>query len=174
MSLRPTASQTVGPFFQIGLAWLYREELAGPDVAGERVTLQGRVLDGDAQPVPDALLEFWQADAEGRYPQPGASFAGFARVPTRPDGSFCLRTIKPGSVEGQAPHLNVHIFMRGLLRAVATRVYFPDEPSNGHDRVLSLVPPARRATLLARGGEAGALYWDVHMQGDAETVFFSY
>jgi protocatechuate 3,4-dioxygenase alpha subunit len=180
MSLRAMASQTVGPFFQIGLSWLYREELCGPDTSGERVSLRGRVLDGDGQPVPDALLEIWQADAEGRYPHPedarsadcAPDFRGFARVATQGDGSFRLRTIKPGSVAEQAPHLNVHVFMRGLLRAVATRIYFPDEPRNAQDPVLARVPEARRATLIARHGEPGVLIWDVRMQGEGETVFF--
>lgn len=180
MSLRATASQTVGPFFQIGVAWLYGDELCGPEVSGERITLRGRVLDGDGQPVPDALLEIWQADAEGRYPHPedarGAGcapgFRGFARLPTQSDGSFRLRTIKPGRVGGQAPHLNVMVFMRGLLRALPTRVYFPDEVPNAEDPVLARVPEARRATLIARHGEPGVLIWDVRMQGEGETVFF--
>ena len=179
MSLRATASQTVGPFFQIGLSWLYGDDLAG-DASGERITVRGRVLDGDGQPVPDALLEIWQADSEGRYPHPedprcaacAEGFRGFARVASQGDGSFRFRTIKPGPVGEQAPHLNVLVFMRGLLRAVATRIYFPEDPRNAEDGVLARVPEARRATLIARHGEPGVLIWDVRMQGEGETVFF--
>jgi protocatechuate 3,4-dioxygenase alpha subunit len=180
VSLRATASQTVGPFFQIGLSWLYGEETCGPETSGERISLRGRVLDGNGQPVPDALLEIWQADSEGRYPHAedprhascAAGFRGFARVATQGDGSFRLRTIKPGAVGEQAPHLNVYVFMRGLLRAVATRIYFPDELRNFEDPVLARVPEARRPTLIARHGEPGVLIWDVRMQGESETVFF--
>jgi protocatechuate 3,4-dioxygenase alpha subunit len=179
MSLRMTASQTVGPFFEIGLSWLCSEDFVGPDAHGEVITIQGRVLDGDGRGVPDALLEIWQADGAGHYAHPedpgnagSKGLRGFGRVATHSDGSFRFRTIKPGSVQGQAPHLNVHVFMRGLLKAAATRVYFPDDPRNVSDHVLSLVASERRATLLARRGPAGALVWDVHMQGDDETVFF--
>ena len=149
MSSHGTPSQTVGPFFQIGLSWLYAADLAGPDAA-DAITLRGRVLDGDGQPVPDAVLEIWQADAQGRYADPEgahAGFRGFGRVATDESGGFSLRTIKPGSVEGQAPHLNITLFMRGLLRALAGRVYFADEPRNVDDPVLLRVPSARRATL---------------------------
>ena len=182
MSAGITPSQTVGPFFHIGTADLVRAEIAGPDVAGERVTLAGRVLDGNGAPVDDALVEVWQADAEGRYPVEGAGpgFQGFGRVATDDNGAFRFTSIKPGRVPGpggqlQAPHLAVAVFMRGLLRHLVTRVYFPDDPANADDPVLQSVPAERRATLVARtGGGAGALEWNVILQGQDETVFFDY
>jgi protocatechuate 3,4-dioxygenase alpha subunit len=172
-----TASQTVGPFFEIGLAWLYRDDLAGP-LSADAITLRGRVLDGDGRPVPDAVLEIWQADAAGRYPEDARGapheFAGFARIATDGDGAFRLRTLQPGSADGQAPHLNVTVLMRGLLRSLSTRVYFPDAPQNLHDPVLSHGPGERRATLIARREGAQAFVWDVHLQGADETVFFEF
>jgi protocatechuate 3,4-dioxygenase alpha subunit len=173
-SLRATPSQTVGPFFSIGCSWLQREDLA-PGAAGGRVTLQGRVTDGDGAPVPDAMLELWQADARGRYGEPG--FAGFGRVPTDADGRYRFTTVKPGGAPGprgttQAPHVAVSLFARGLMRRLVTRIYFPDEPANASDFVLSLVAPDRRGTLIARALSDGALEWDVVLQGAGETVFF--
>jgi len=174
-----TPSQTVGPYFRIGLAWLYHADLAGPDAPG-RLHLSGRVLDGDGRPVDDALLEIWQAEASGRYPErtDPPRWAGFARVATDAAGAFVLFTGKPGRVRGpadrlQAPHLAVNVFMRGLLRHLVTRVYFPDEAeANAADPVLALVEPARRGTLVARALPGGALAWDVVLQGPGETVFF--
>lgn len=188
MSLIASASQTVGPFFKLGLEALYRSEVAGPGVEGQRLTLQGRVLDGEGQPVSDAVLEIWQADAHGHYshmedPHQSAveaAFIGFGRQPTDTDGRFKFTTIKPGRVpnEGgswQAPHLNVAVFMRGLLQHQVTRVYFPDEAGNAEDPVLKRVPPERRDTLIARRlGDDSYLEWDVHMQGEQETVFFDF
>jgi protocatechuate 3,4-dioxygenase alpha subunit len=186
MPSHSTPSQTVGPFFSIALERLNRANLAeGND--GERVTIQGCVLDGDGQPVPDAVLEIWQADADGRYHHPeyaGAStnaipFFGFGRIPTDDQGRFSFTTIKPGSVHGpdgrpQAPHLQISVFMRGLLKQLVTRLYFPDEPLNASDVVLQLVPESRRITLLAQktGPKVNALEWNVHLQGANETVFF--
>jgi protocatechuate 3,4-dioxygenase, alpha subunit len=181
-----TPSQTVGPFFSIGLQRLGAAELAPPGVAGERVTVEGRVLDGDGQPVPDALLELWQANAHGRYAhsedtQDGPldpRFRGFGRVPTDRDGRFRFATIRPGKVPGpggtlQAPHIAVSVFARGLLRRLVTRLYFPDDPAHASDPVLALVPPDRRSTLIARRGDGpAALLWDVVLQGAGETVFF--
>ena len=187
MSVPPTTSQTVGPFFRIGFSWLYREQIADPEVPGERFEISGRILDGDGLPVPDGIVEIWQADAQGKYahpedPQgkePEVRFSGFGRVQTDGEGRFHFSTIKPGRVPGpngtlQAPHLEISVFMRGLLRRLITRMYFPDETSNGQDFALSLVEPARRDTLLARksGGGTGQLEWDVRLQGEAETVFF--
>jgi protocatechuate 3,4-dioxygenase alpha subunit len=187
MKLVPTASQTVGPFFHLGLAWCFQRALAGPEVAGERLAIGGRVLDGDRRPVPDAVLELWQADPAGRYPHPqdprsaqvDRGFLGFARVPTDAEGVFRFTTVKPGPVPGpggrlQAPHLAVCVFMRGLLRHLVTRVYFPDDPANAEDPVLALVEPSRRGTLVARrsAGDPAVLEWDVVLQGDGETVFF--
>jgi protocatechuate 3,4-dioxygenase, alpha subunit len=172
-----TASQTVGPFFALGLAGLYQDELGAAAASGKRVRLSGSLLDGRGCPIPDAVLEFWQADALGRYP-PGAEFIGFARVPTDRYGGFRLKTIVPGRVAArsgalQAPHLSVYIFMRGLLLPLLTRMYFPDQPSNDSDPVLALVPPERRATLVARASGAGALDWEVRTQGEREIVCFS-
>jgi protocatechuate 3,4-dioxygenase alpha subunit len=177
-----TPSQTVGPYFRIGLAWLDHADLAGPSAGDRRLTVSGRVLDGDGKPVDDALLEIWQADERGQYPEatdrPGLH--GFGRIPSGDGGAFSFTTLKPGRVPGpegtmQAPHLAVNVFMRGLLRHLVTRIYFPDEESaNGADPVLALVEPARRSTLVARADPADphGLAWDVVLQGPGETVFF--
>jgi protocatechuate 3,4-dioxygenase alpha subunit len=170
-----TASQTVGPYFHLGTGRLFVADLAG-DAPGEKVAIAGRVLDGDGKPVNDALIEIWQAGPDGRFNQPG--FPGFGRVATDDDGAFRFVTLKPGRVEGiggalQAPHLAVAVFMRGLLRHLVTRLYFPDEPANGEDAILGLVPAGRRATLVAaRTPQAGVLEWNVVLQGANETVFF--
>jgi protocatechuate 3,4-dioxygenase, alpha subunit len=187
MSLRTSASQTVGPFFELGLSWLYVRELGTEAASGERVQVRGRVYDGAGKPVPDAVLEIWQADAHGRYPNdpdgviasPPAEFSGFGRVPTDATGTFSFRTIKPGRVPGpagklQAPHLSLQIFMRGLLKPVHTRLYFPGDPANAEDPVLALVPEARRASLIAKQDKPAQLTWDVRLQGQDETVFFQY
>jgi protocatechuate 3,4-dioxygenase alpha subunit len=185
--LEPTASQTVGPFFRIGLEPLFLPVAAGPAIAGEHVTMRGRLLDGDGQAVPDAVIETWQADAAGHYADPasapppgvGAGFSGFGRAPTDAEGRFTLATIAPGQVAGpdgalQAPHLVALVFMRGLLRHLVTRVYFPDGPGLEDDPILKLIPAERRATLIARpvAGEPDILAWDIHLQGADETVFF--
>ena len=149
--------------------------------------LAGRVLDGDGIPVPDAILEIWQANAHGKYAHPEddqdrpfeAGFKGYGRVATDQSGRFRLTTIKPGPVPGphgttQAPHLVVSVFMRGLLKRLVTRVYFPNDPLHADDPVLKLVDAARRETLIARPmpGEPRNLHWDVILQGAHETVFF--
>jgi protocatechuate 3,4-dioxygenase, alpha subunit len=189
MTLRVTTSQTVGPFFSIGMERLNCAELAGSGLAGERVTIEGRVLDADGVGVPDAIIELWQANAHGKYAHPEdaqdkpveAGFQGYGRIPTDEDGKFRFTTIKPGAVPGpgpdgnlQAPHIAVSVFMRGLMRRVVTRIYFPDEAGNAGDFVLGLVEAGRRGTLIARTvpGVEGLLKWDVIMQGAAETVFF--
>lgn len=187
MSLQATTSQTVGPYFQIGMNWLYIDDLAGPGVAGERIVIAGRVLDADGQGVPDAVLELWQADAQGRYAHPDdqpekstqPGFQGFGRVPTTEDGSFRFTTVKSGPVPGpdgklQAPHIVVSVFMRGLLRRLVTRIYFPGEPANAADFALNLVEAERRVTLIAKKSEqhTGNLEWNVVLQGRDETVFF--
>lgn len=188
MRLHATASHTVGPFFHIGLGQDHAIDLTGPGVDGERVTILGRVLDGDGRPVDDALIETWQANAHGRYAHPddgqdkplSAGFTGFGRVCTDDDGAFRLTTVKPGSVPGpagsvQAPHLVVVLFMRGLLKHLLTRLYFPDEPANTDDPVLGLVPSERRVTLVAqRTSEDGVVQWNIILQGADETVFFDY
>lgn len=187
MKLQATTSQTVGPFFKIGLSWRYSDSLAAAGVSGERVAVQGRVLDGDGNSVPDAIIEIWQANSQGKYAHPEdvqdkpteAGFTGFGRVPTDAQGAFRLTTIKPGPVPGpkgevQAPHLVISLLMRGLLRRLTTRMYFPDDSHNASDPILNLVPTARRATLIARqnASDPGLLEWDVVLQGPAETVFF--
>lgn len=186
MSSQATSSQTVGPYFRIGMSWLYKDDLTGPGVAGQRIVIVGHVLDGDGQGVPDAVLEFWQTDAEGKYAHPEdpqssgqTGFQGFGRVPTGEDGSFRFTTIKPGAAPSpdgnlQAPHIVVSVFMRGLLRRLITRIYFPDEAANASDFALNLVESGRRGTLIARKSEQypGSLEWNVLLQGQDETVFF--
>lgn len=186
MSLPATSSQTVGPFFSIGVEWLHHDALAPASVSGERITIQGRVLDGDANPVPDSLLETWQANAHGKYAHPEdvqlkplePDFKGFGRISTDSDGRFRFTSIKPGQVPGpggklQAPHILISVFARGLLRRLVTRIYFPDDPANAADFALNLVEPERRRTLIAQNtAEAGILEWNVILQGREETVFF--
>jgi len=174
MSLQPTSSQTVGPYFAIGLTWLNTHEVAPAGVAGERIVIEGTVFDGDGKPVPDALIEVWQANADGKYNADG--FPGFGRIPADAKGMFKFSTIKPGSVDKQAPHINISVFMRGILRQLVTRIYFPNEASNAEDAVLNSVPEARRATLVAQavGGDKAKLSWNVVVQGKDETVFFDF
>jgi protocatechuate 3,4-dioxygenase alpha subunit len=187
-----TPSQTVGPFFKYGLTpdgkyeWnnAFTSNLLTPDVSGDRVRLEGTVFDGDGTPIPDCMLEIWQADAQGRFadPQdkralPNASFKGFGRCGTDANGSYSFDTIKPGAVpdpdgKPQAPHILLAVFARGMLRHLYTRLYFEDETANSADPVLALVPPDRRATLIALR-KPGAVYsLDLRLQGDNETVFF--
>ena len=189
MSLETTSSQTIGPYLHIGLTWLVTDNLALPGVVGDKVTIEGRIVDGDGNAVNDAVVEIWQANAQGRYAHPDdtqdkplePAFKGFGRVTTDQDGMFRFTTIKPGRVPAvgaglQAPHLNVTIFMRGLLKHLITRMYFPNEPANDDDPVLARVPKERRTTLIAVPveGRSGALRWDVVLQGKNETVFFEY
>jgi protocatechuate 3,4-dioxygenase, alpha subunit len=156
-----TPSQTVGPYFALGLLDRPANELVP---GGIRVT--GRVLDGAGEPVPDAMVEIWQADEEGRY----RSDFGWGRSGCDQDGRYSFVTCKPGPVEGQAPHLTMMVFARGLLKPALTRMYFPDEAdANAADPVLTAVDDA--STLVARAGE-DALEFDVRLQGDGETVFF--
>jgi len=175
MSLHATTSQTVGPYLHIGLTWLIIEKLAAARVPGEKVSIEGRVVDGDGKPVNDALVEIWQADSRGRYGT--KSFRGFGRSATDVQGKFRFQTIKPGRVPGlggnlQAPHIAVNVFMRGQLKQLVTRIYFPGEAANNADPVLRLVPAERRATLIAKKTGKGALEWNVILQGRNETVFF--
>lgn len=192
MSLRQTPSQTVGPYFAFGLVapqygyphtGIASDRLADDGVPGEAIRIEGRVLDGNGAPVDDAMIEIWQADAEGRYAHPAdprgsnSGFRGFGRVGTGadPESRFVFHTIKPGRVDGvQAPHITVVVFMRGMLSHAFTRIYFSDEaPANATDPVLASVPETRRHTLIAARDEAVALYrFDIRMQGENETVFF--
>ena len=176
MSLRATTSQTIGPYLRIGLEWMQIEDIAPKGVAGERFGLEGRIVDADGKPVNDAAVEVWQADSQGDY---DGGFRGYGRSLTDEAGGFRFRSIKPGRVPGpqgklQAPHLVVTIFMRGLLKQLLTRVYFPDEPANPEDPVLALVPAERRGTLIAAKAGDGKLQWTVVLQGRNETVFFDF
>ncbi|KQS59223.1 protocatechuate 3,4-dioxygenase subunit alpha [Geodermatophilus sp. Leaf369] len=182
--MRTTPSATVGPYLAIGLTWP-----DGPFAVAEgtpgAVWLRGRVLDGNGDVVPDAMVETWQADPDGRFAHPddprGAAttegFRGFGRSDTR-DGEYAVCTLKPGPVpdgEGgwQAPHVDVSVFARGLLDRVVTRVYFADEAdANATDPVLAGLSAEQQATLVARPTEDGYRL-DVHLQGDSETVFFA-
>ena len=176
--LHATTSQTVGPYLHIGLTWLVTENLVSGRVPGERVSIGGRVIDGDGKPVNDALVEIWQADSRGRYATKGGakSFRGFGRSATDDKGMFRFQTIKPGRVPGpdgkaQAPHILAVIFMRGQLKQLVSRIYFPGDPANAADPVLKLVPAERRGTLIAKKSGSG-LEWNVILQGKGETVFF--
>lgn len=192
-----TPSQTVGPFFAYGLTpeqYGYRHRsigagaMAGEATEGERIRILGRVLDGHGQPVPDALIEMWQANAHGRYNHPADArrdnlldpdFKGFGRcgTGTRPDACFAFDTVKPGRIgDGQAPHLNVIVMARGMPSHAFTRIYFADEAdANAADPVLAQVEPERRRTLIAERAAtpAGTVYrHDIRLQGKDETVFF--
>ena len=182
--LSVTTYQTVGPYYKIGLEAFYREDLTKPNVPGEVIEISGTVFDADLAPVPDAVLELWQADSFGRYlvePQrkPFEDSFGFGRVPTNEAGQFRFRTIKPGAVqaetpERQAPHILVSIFMRGLLYRLITRIYFSDEAANADDPVFHSIEPRRRESLLAKADPAQPYRyeWNVFLQGENETVFF--
>ena len=189
MSLYATGHQTVGPYLHIGLSWLNTDKIAPPGMRGDRVVIQGRLLDGDGSGVTDGLIEIWQANALGKYAHPEDTqkkslergFRGFGRIPTNARGGFRFSTVKPGSVPGpdgtlQAPHLVVAVFMRGSLKHLATRIYFPGELANARDPLLRLVPQARRATLIAKkvAGRKRLLEWNVILQGNGETVFFDF
>jgi protocatechuate 3,4-dioxygenase alpha subunit len=187
MKTPATSSQTVGPYFSIGLSYQNGTEACSAETPGEHVEISGQLFDGDGVPVPDAQLEIWQADASGRFAGVDATgagsapvgFAGFVRMATDERGGFCFRTVVPGSVAdpaggGQAPHIAVVLFMRGLLRHLYTRIYFEGIAQNQSDRVLLAVPEERRNTLIARAEGVGRYVWNIHMQGDNETVFFEY
>ncbi len=194
MAPKQTPSQTVGPYFSYGLTpeqYGYTfTPVAGSDLTdastqGLPIRVEGRVFDGAGEAVDDAMIEIWQADAQGRYAHPAdprgsnTTFKGFGRVGTGtdPDRKFFFQTIKPGAPgDGQAPHLNLIVFMRGLPNHAFTRLYFSDETeANGRDPVLAAVPADRRHTLVAKREETpeGIVYrLDIHMQGTRETVFF--
>jgi protocatechuate 3,4-dioxygenase alpha subunit len=190
VSPEPTPSQTIGPFFHYALVDSELSELVPPDHP-EAVRIEGTVYDGAGEPVPDAMVEIWQADGEGRYddydepadgredppPEPEA-FCGFGRSGTDPGGKFSFVSVKPGPVPGpdgdlQAPHVMVCVFARGLLKRLVTRIYFPDEEeANAADPVLSSIEvPEFRSTLVARE-EGGGLRFDIHLQGESQTAFF--
>lgn len=162
-----TPSQTIGPFLHIGLPWP-DGPLAAPEDTPGAVTISGRVTDGAGEPVPDALVETWQVPADG--------LRGFGRCPTDADGRYHVVTVRPEPLAApgggtEAPHLDVSIFARGLLRRLVTRIYFPDAPENDADPVLLAVDPDRRGTLVASPADGGYAF-DIRLQGDGETVFF--
>lgn len=187
--LIPTPSQTVGPFFHLGLDRPEWGDLTRDNPAGERIAIEGRVLDGDGAPVPDAMIELWQANAAGRYNHPedrqeekplDLNFRGFGRVATDAQGRFRVVTIKPGPVPGrgnalQAPHITLAVFARGMLIHLFTRIYFADDPRNAGDPLLSSIEDAAvRDTLLARRAGAGnppVWHFDIVLQGANETAF---
>jgi protocatechuate 3,4-dioxygenase alpha subunit len=189
-----TPSQTVGPYFayaltpvDYSLAPLVGDDLRTDDAVGEAIVIEGVISDGDGEPIPDAMIEIWQADGAGRYAgtpeaRPNAAFKGFGRSETAKGGRFHFTTVKPGPVPGpdgkpQAPHVNVGVFARGMLKRLFTRFYFDGEAANAGDPILALVPAERRATLIARrDGTANGLpryVIDIRVQGENETVFFA-
>jgi protocatechuate 3,4-dioxygenase, alpha subunit len=169
----PTPSQTAGPFLSIGTEWLADRSVPGAEDT-DMVVITGRVIDGAEAPVTDALLEFWQADREGRFPpESGPGWSGFGRALTDLTGRYRLVTVKPGGVEGHAPHVDVSIFARGLMQRLVTRLYFSDEEAaNAGDPFLSKLSPGLHSRMIARATESAYLF-DVHLQGDEEAVFFS-
>lgn len=189
-----TPSQTVGPFFAYGMTpngkydWndAFTSNLVTPDTTGERIRIEGRVFDGDGKAVPDCMLEIWQADASGNFAdpkdkraRPNSKFRGFGRCGTDPNGGYAFDTVKPGQVadpdgKPQAPHILLAVFARGMLLHNYTRIYLDTDAANAADPVLALVPSDRRATLIAKhsSGGSGVYRFDIHLQGDNETVFF--
>jgi protocatechuate 3,4-dioxygenase alpha subunit len=183
--MKQSASQTVGPFFRIGLIYSERQnDLVDEQTSGECILLTGCVLDGDGQPIPDAMLEIWQPDAKGIFNHPldplhdraDPHFRGFGRAENRTAGNYEFKTIKPGSRDGMPPYINVHIFARGMLVHAMTRIYFSDEPDNERDPVFNAVEAKRRQTLIATreaSDELPVYRFDIRMQGEDETVFFN-
>lgn len=164
MTIAATPSQTVGPFFSFGLCMSEQSQLVDPGDEGA-IELYGRVLDGEGQPLPDALVEIWQRDAEGRQP---AGF-GWGRSGTDADGRYRFITVKPGGPG--APHLAMLVFARGLLKPLLMRVYFPGEPRNATDPLLNGLTESECAGLVGRARENGDVEFDVHLQGDHQTTF---
>jgi protocatechuate 3,4-dioxygenase alpha subunit len=179
-----TPSQTAGPFLAIGLTWVDGPSVVPVDTPGA-IRISGQVLDGAGEPVPDAVIETWQAAPDGGFDHPddprdrvsSSSFRGFGRCPTDEEGVFTITTVKPGPLPAgdgrtEAPHLDVSIFARGLLDRLVTRIYFPDESeANAADPVLLSLSDAERRTLIA-AAEGRNLRFDIHLQGENETAFF--
>jgi protocatechuate 3,4-dioxygenase alpha subunit len=188
MPLTPTPSQTVGPFFHLGCTETQSVScLASSDAEGKRVRLICRVFDGEGVPIPDAMVEIWQADSEGRYNHPAdpraagsdSNCTGYGRLATDKDGCCVFETIKPGPIPSddnapQSPHLNVSVFARGVLKRLATRIYFAGDPGNAGCPILALVPHKRRETLMAQPDSSAPGGWrfDIRLSGPDETVFF--
>lgn len=184
-----TPSQTVGPFFSFGLIWEGGNVLVSDQTAGQRILIEGTVYDGDDHPIVDAMVEIWQADANGihnhpddpRHAEADPAFRGFGRSDTVDNGRFSFKTVKPGPVpfddeRMQAPHVSVRVFSRGMLVHAITRLYFSDEEANGTDPILNLVDQDRQYTLIATRQESEDLptyRFDIHLQGDDETAFFT-
>ena len=180
--LAPTPGQTVGPFYGYALPYAKDRELLAPGSPGS-IRLQGTVYDGAGHPIPDAILEIWQADADGNVPhrtgslvRDGYTFTGFGRTAVGNTGTFTFTTVNPGPTEaGAAPFIAVAVFARGLMNRLFTRVYLPeDEAALAQDRLLSSLEPDRRRTLIARRDPDGGLSWDIRLQGDGETVFLDF
>jgi protocatechuate 3,4-dioxygenase alpha subunit len=183
-----TGSQTVGPFFHDALLVGGENILVSDKTAGLHIMIEGAVYDGDGAPVPDALIEIWQPDAQGIFNHPAdpnhaqadPAFRGFGRADTVNDGHYSFRTVKPGAIAGAdgqqaAPYINVRVFARGLLIHAVTRLYFSDESANQSDPVLSALAPRRRQTLIAQQEDSSGLpryRFDIRLQGEDETVFF--
>jgi len=186
---KQTPSQTIGPFFHVALLGGDQNVLVNAQTRGERISITGQLLDGEGKPVPDAMLEIWQADAAGIYRHPAdprhtqadPHFTGFGRCGTANAGRFSFKTIKPGGVawdteQSQAPHISVRLFSRGIITHAVTRLYFPDELSNASDPVLSTLDPRRRRTLIASREETAELptyAFNIVLQGELETAFFT-
>lgn len=180
-----TPSQTVGPYLAMVLPWPDGPDVVADGTAGA-IRIEGRLTDGTGDPIPDGLIEIWQADPDGRFDHPddprgavASGFRGFGRSATDAGGGFWFRTLRPGGLpapdgEIEAPHLDVSVFARGLLRRVVTRLYFPDEQAaNAADPVLASLAPADRALLTAEPVTEGVLRFDIRLQGDGETPFFA-
>ena len=187
--MKQTPSQTVGPFYSLGLTQKTTNLLVSETTQGEKIRIEGCVFDGDGKPAPDAMVEIWQANAYGRYNHPDdkqekpldSTFLGWGRSGTDKTGAFSFETVKPGSVPGpeesvQAPHINVTVFARGMLVHAYTRIYFGDESANETDPVLSSIrDKSRRQTLIADREEKNdkpVYRFDIRLQGENETVFF--
>ena len=179
--LTPTPGQTIGPFYGYALPYDGGQHLVPPGRA-DAVRLTGRVLDGRGQPVPDALVEIWQADTAGRVVQEagslhrdGHTFTGWGRASTDNAGRYSFTTVRPGSTEdGRLPFIAMTVFARGLLNRLFTRVYLPaDEADLAAEPLLASLPPERRATLVATD-DGSTLHFDLHLQGDQETVFLTF
>lgn len=182
-TLLQTESQTVGPFFAIGLVTEPEHIMVNDQTQGERISIMGQVLDGDGIPVDDALVEIWQPDANGIFNHPkdpnqanfDPNFKGFGRSKTEDNGNFRFDTIKPGAVDNFAPYINVRIFSRGMLMHAVTRIYFSDESANESDPVMATIPAERRSTIIAQRSDQNGVvryHYDINLQGENENVFF--